>query len=714
MNGKHLKAMLLGAAFGVFAAACSDNPTPFEQATPETEPGNLITVFDHNPTGACMGDDVLSYNALAPANQKASWSKTAIPGGNYCTANDIYLASATVYAVLVDDVWEPVSGPITCVEGETFEVKVAAQLGQNAASARSDIGVWIAQALGQTQAVTGACNHYNLVPNVNGALSLDDPPDQCGDMASAAGELLELDLDQLTLVCSPNENNKVEVPACIGWTQPGGDRVCPYPSGSADPINFAMGTVPGNTSKCNCEPFELDIVVLEKAYLEVRKELDPTDDDGKFDLYIDMGTADQISAANQGHNGSTGKQEVGAGTSVEPGATHSFAETAAAGYDLADYETSWECRDRGGAAGSRGSGTGPGPEDITLQPDDDVVCTFTNARNPEVKLVKAFAPTDDGGKVSFTIDGQPYNNGGAGYGHGQGTAFIQFDIGDDVAFSEAGFGGTDLSKYESSWACDNLEEATGTSGSTGTLAAGDQVTCTFTNERKPEVKVVKAFEPITDPGKVGFTIDGQAYDNTGAGYGHGQGTDFIVFDIGDDVAFSEAGFGGTDLTGYTSVWACDNGEAGLGTSGSTGALAAGDQVTCTFTNTLIPVEESETAWAANGTEPGSLLYNLNGGGNWATYVQYDGFAKVVNLYAGQTEYAGTVSFSAPVDGQVTITIALASGFSYEAGSVIAVQDYVSAPSGNPSPGQFAYKFQPGDPIVVPQNSYYGVHTVVMN
>jgi len=118
----------------------------------------------------------------------------------------------------------------------------------------------------------------------------------------------------------------------------------------------------------------------------------------------------------------------------------------------------------------------------------------------------------------------------------------------------------------------------------------------------------------------------------------------------------------------------------------------------------------ETAWAANGLEPGSLRYTTRG--NWATYVQYTG-AKTVNFYAAQTILVGTVTFS-PVDGDgmVSITIDLDPGFSYEDGSIIAVQDYATPPSGNPAPGLFAHHFAPGEPIIVPANNFYGVHAVI--
>jgi uncharacterized repeat protein (TIGR01451 family) len=133
---------------------------------------------------------------------------------------------------------------------------------------------------------------------------------------------------------------------------------------------------------------------------------------------------------------------------------------------------------------------------------------------------------------------------------------------------------------------------------------------------------------------------------------------------------------------------------------------------------ICPPEDDETAWASNELGvPLVLPFNPGGTGNWATYVEYLGAEKLVTFYADQTTDVGTVHFSAPVGGMVTITIMLTGGATFADGSVVAVQDYSSAPSGNPSPGQFDYKESPDSPtmhtITVPENNYYAVHSVVL-
>ncbi len=124
--------------------------------------------------------------------------------------------------------------------------------------------------------------------------------------------------------------------------------------------------------------------------------------------------------------------------------------------------------------------------------------------------------------------------------------------------------------------------------------------------------------------------------------------------------------------------------------------------------------KGETAWAANGEESGKIRYTPRG--NWATYVEYDGEQKEVTLFAGQTINVGTVHFSDPVDETVTITITLTGDWEFdEVEENVKIQDYETAPSGNPSIGLFDHK---GDAtgssfsIDVTENNYYGVHVDV--
>jgi hypothetical protein len=127
--------------------------------------------------------------------------------------------------------------------------------------------------------------------------------------------------------------------------------------------------------------------------------------------------------------------------------------------------------------------------------------------------------------------------------------------------------------------------------------------------------------------------------------------------------------------------------------------------------------QDETAWAV-----GTPYVNK---GNWAMYVPYTGTNITVDLRAdggdGVGMLAGTATFSAPVNGFVTITINLTNGFIFYydlnndlEDNNLKVQDYAKAPKGNPSPGKFKWKTMipvgsTTGSIIVPQNNFYGVH-----
>ncbi len=119
--------------------------------------------------------------------------------------------------------------------------------------------------------------------------------------------------------------------------------------------------------------------------------------------------------------------------------------------------------------------------------------------------------------------------------------------------------------------------------------------------------------------------------------------------------------------------------------------------------------KSESGWAAGNR------YTLKG--NWATYTPYKA-GDTVKLYAGKTMEAGEVTFSAPVQGKVTITIALNPGWHFDKViNNVKIQGYPSAPSGNPSPGRFAWKgyaTKSSFSMKVPLNEFYGVHVDLLH
>ena len=112
----------------------------------------------------------------------------------------------------------------------------------------------------------------------------------------------------------------------------------------------------------------------------------------------------------------------------------------------------------------------------------------------------------------------------------------------------------------------------------------------------------------------------------------------------------------------------------------------------------------ETAWAAGSRYVAK--------GNWATYTSFEGTAKTVDLFAGQTIDVGDVTFT-PDNGNVIITITLTDGWLLkDYVEPVKIQGYDVAPSGNPSPGLFTTYKGTALEVTVPAFAFYGVHVDV--
>src|SRR6185503_17653906 len=162
---------------------------------------------------------------------------------------------------------------------------------------------------------------------------------------------------------------------------------------------------------------------------------------------------------------------------------------------------------------SKGNATaGATSYSFTANYGDQVTCTITNSRKAQVKLVKNLVPTTDGGKFDLTIGGTTFTNGGNGFGNTGTTGFVNVSTG-SLTVSEAGHTGTSLSDYDAQINCDS-SKGNATAGATSysfTANYGDQVTCTITNHRLPQLKVVKSLVPSSDGGLFNLKIDSQTF-----------------------------------------------------------------------------------------------------------------------------------------------------------------------------------------------------------
>jgi hypothetical protein len=369
----------------------------------------------------------------------------------------------------------------------------------------------------------------------------------------------------------------------------------------------------------------------------VNKVVVPAADSGQFNLLIN-GT---IYATNVGNGGTTNAQNGTVGG-------NSFGETAGASTSLGDYTTVIS----GTGCTDNGNGTGT----ITLASGDNKTCTITNTRKPKLTVTKTVVPAADSGKFNLLINGTQY---ASNVGDGGSTGAQSGNIGSNVVAETAGVS-TILTDYTTAFggACD--------SGGSVTLAAGDNKTCTITNTRKPKLTVTKTVVPASDSGLFNLLINGTQHA-TNVSDGGSTGAQFG--NVGSNTV-SETSGASTSLTDYTTAFggACD--------SGGSVSLAAGDNKTCTITNTrkpkltvtktLVPASDSGvfnllingTPYAANVSDGGSTGAQFgNIGSN--TVTETGGTATALTDYTtafgGACDSGGNVTLAAGDSKTCTIT-----------------------------------------------------------
>jgi len=338
------------------------------------------------------------------------------------------------------------------------------------------------------------------------------------------------------------------------------------PGPSANQPSLTATVASGDSLDCT-------ITNQKKATISVTKVLSPSTDTGRFDLSVGQA----VVRAGAG-NGDSGSEEVVAGT-------YTVAEAAASGVlsnpsvVLSDYTSSVACT-RNGGPGPSGPGTSL---TVTVAAGDSLVCTITNTRTtPRITLHKVLLPLGDPGRFDLRA-GTIVVRAAAGEGDG-GTTAVKPGT---YRIRETAAAGAVLTDYTSSYAC-TLDGSAGPSGTgTGfqlTVAASDQLDCTFVNDHKATITLAKALLPSTDPGRFNLAIAGVGTVKASAGNGD-SGSRQVPYGT---YTVRETGAAGSALANYVSSIACAvNGVPGPSGSGTslTVAVGPGDQLGCTFTNT---------------------------------------------------------------------------------------------------------------------------------
>lgn len=199
--------------------------------------------------------------------------------------------------------------------------------------------------------------------------------------------------------------------------------------------------------------------------LEVRKALSPTNDAGRFDLSIDG----QVLADEAGHNGSTGERELDADTYL-------VNESADDETSLANYTASIACVDTAKSSASvAASAAQGGGWNVDVTDGSDVVCTITNTRKTGTLTVTKVVTNDNGGTAQCPAFGFKVNNGS--------TIGFEADCSNVLTLPTGTYSVAEpaVNGYDTTYAnCANVA-----------VTAGQNATCTITNNDRPGTLIVK-------------------------------------------------------------------------------------------------------------------------------------------------------------------------------------------------------------------------------
>src|SRR4051794_2548347 len=204
--------------------------------------------------------------------------------------------------------------------------------------------------------------------------------------------------------------------------------------------------------------------------ITVKKQLEPATDTGKFDLQIDG-----KNVASQVGNGGYGSATRPTGRPTRGGA----------GANLDDYVRYTKC-----AKGTTVVAEGAGVVNVPVGAYDQITCTVKNVRKAKIVVVKHTAPADTA--ATKTAFGFTVNPGAIAYSLTDGasdTRAVEPGKAYTVTEADAHAKGYKLTAID----CTSGTSSVDTRSATVTPAAGETVTCEFTNTKlRPGIKIVKS------------------------------------------------------------------------------------------------------------------------------------------------------------------------------------------------------------------------------
>ena len=227
---------------------------------------------------------------------------------------------------------------------------------------------------------------------------------------------------------------------------------------------------------------------------------------------------------------------------------------------------------------------------FTVAAGDDIECTFTNTKGATVTYTKVTDPAEDAQDFAFdatgsgltddTLDTDP----GSPLVSNTHTDTLTADDLGEKSITETQPDGWTLTDVT----CTGTTQTDITDGVSFTVAAGDDIECTFTNVKDATVKITKVTNPASDPEDFGFTNSGTGLDTTAT-----LDTDPTSAGTLSSVTYTldSSELAGTKTiqenakTGWTLTTVDCTGVTETAISrGASFTVAAGAQIECTFTN----------------------------------------------------------------------------------------------------------------------------------
>jgi len=309
-----------------------------------------------------------------------------------------------------------------------------------------------------------------------------------------------------------------------------------------------------------------------------------------------------ITSTSSGNN-----TDTGSAVSNVPGATVTLpAETFNTG-SQSNYTTTVAC------TGATPSGSSPGA--TFTMPDNDVTCTYTNARvSRNLTLKKTWVNGINGDQVTVTTTGLASNATITSTSSGNNTdtgSSVSNAPGATVTLPAETFNTGSQSNYTTTVACTGVTPSGGSPGATFTMPDND-VTCTYTNTRKSAtLQLLKTWVNARLGDAVTVTAEGitnsagaalNAVANTANETDPGSA---VTVYAGEAATLGEGTITGSGAT-YLKSFSCTGNSNAL--AGSVLTVSASDtSIVCTFTNEWLPPappppQQSVSAIPATSTE----------------------------------------------------------------------------------------------------------------